>query len=205
MIFMKYDVMVEAKERIISIKKESYYEHKDVTKGFNPIESFEAVKKQTEDRGNNFATGSPFRMMSYSLIKCPDSFHLVNKTIHKNWEYLKTIDIQDGELRKNDFYEIDGNKCAFEIIYNNKTDKVELRVNYTMAVVENELNEQTKLKYDKFEKLLSEYEKEKKLRRQIKSEILKEMRENEIKELSSISANTQKNTLWKKLTHGIRW
>lgn len=73
------------------------------------------------------------------------------------WKEIKSIDIQDGELRKNDKYEIDGKCYNFEICYNNNKDRMEIKLDYNVEVKTSETNKQVEEKYKVYEKLALDY------------------------------------------------
>lgn len=169
---MKYDVMVRINERELVLIRDTRgwdccFTYPTIDSDtFNPKEWFEIIKKETERCyiGN---TLSPYTVD----ISAHDIYS------HKEWVYLKTIDIEDGELRKDDYYEIDGKKCDFEIVYNNETDKMELKVQYVKETVDCPSYEETKNKYNEFKKLLNEYKQQERLKNELKREMRKEIEE----------------------------
>lgn len=73
----------------------------------------------------------------------------------KEWKLHKEIEINNGELYEQNLYEINGEKCGFEIVYNDNNDDVEIRVDYIQDVIRNPNNDKTQKFYNDSAFLLS--------------------------------------------------
>lgn len=175
-VIVKYDVMVRIEKRSKQIMLDN---------GYDPFTHPSSQPLNVEDFCPSEWAGITIKEMNkYDRVPLggvrfgkirPIEIRLFHNYQFKKWEYLKTIEVDDGELRVNDYYEIDGEKCSFEIVYNDENDRVELRVDYVKDIVDCDLNKIVDSKYAEYDSILQEYHKAESLKKEIKQQVIDEM------------------------------
>jgi len=122
-----------------------YYEHGipailniDVTK--YSVEEFINLKIKDLGLRSLLLPSAPKSLKNEGDFKIYKHIELFDYLEFKEWKLYKEIEIKNGELYEQNSYEINGEKCGFEIVYNDSNDDVELRIDYISDIIVNPKN-----------------------------------------------------------------